>query len=470
MKKNKVVGEHVILFVMCLGSFLTPFMSSALNVAMPQIAKDLDMNAITLTWVSTSYLLAAAVFLVPFGRLSDIYGRKNLFLLGTVVFAITSAMLMFVASWVPFLVMRIFQGIGGAMMFSTAMPILVSVIPAERRGQALGINVAATYFGLSIGPFIGGVLTESLGWRAIFLVNIPLGLLIFSLIMWRLTDEPTAVRKDRFDFLGTAFYSLGLLGLMYGFTILPGVAGFVTVGFGIVFLIVFALWEMKAPSPVLDMRLFRNNRIFAFSNAAALINYMATFSVGFLLSLFLQYIKGLGPRDTGIVLISQPIFQMVLSPLAGRISDKIPPRAIASAGMFITTICLYMLVAIDGETPIWFIVVSLMFLGASFAMFSSPNTNAVMSSVDKKHYGVASGTLGTMRLTGQMLSMGIATLLFALFLGSSRIRPANFVDFISCVRVAFVIFGTLCFVGIFASLARGTGASVTQKTDASVSP
>jgi MFS family permease len=203
------------------------------------------------------------------------------------------------------------------------------------------------------------------------------------------------------------------------------------------------------------MNMFSNNRTFTFSNLAALINYSATFAVSFLLSLYLQYIKGLPPQSAGMVLVAQPFVMTVFSPLAGRLSDRVEPRVVASIGMTLTTIGLILFTFLDNETSLAFIVFNLILLGFGFAMFSSPNTNAIMTSVEKRYYGIASGTLGTMRLVGQMLSMGIAMLLFAIFIGRAQITPEYYSLFIESVNVAFMIFSVLCFIGIFASLARG---------------
>ncbi len=205
----------------------------------------------------------------------------------------------------------------------------------------------------------------------------------------------------------------------------------------------------------MNVNLFRSNTVFSFSNIAALVNYAATFAVAFLLSLYLQYIKGFNPQSAGLILVSQPVIQAVFSPLAGRLSDRIEPRVVASAGMALTVVGLFFFTFINEKSTLEFIIATLLLLGFSFALFSSPNANAIMSSVKKRFYGVASATLGTMRLIGQMLSMGIAMLVFAVYIGEAQITPEYYPLFLSSVRTAFTIFASLCFIGIFASLARG---------------
>jgi len=443
------------LLVTTLASFLTPFMGSAINVALPSMAQELSMDAVLLGWMATSYLLAAAVFLVPFGRLADIVGRKKVFAYGTAVFTVGALLAALAQSSTLLIVARVLQGMGSAMIFGTGVAILTSVFPPDRRGQVLGVNVAAVYVGLSMGPFIGGYLTQNLGWRSIFSALVPLGLLIIVLVLWQLKGEWAEARGEPFDLTGSIIYSLGLVALMYGFGLLPALSGFALILAGAIGLALFAAWELRIAHPVLNVQLFAANRTFALSNLAALINYAATSAVTFLLSLYLQYIKALSPQQAGLVLIAQPIMQVLFSPVAGWLSDRIEPRIIASSGMALTAIGLVLLVFLGPATPLWAIVACLLLLGVGFGLFSSPNMNAIMGSVERRFYGVASGTLGTMRLVGQMLSMGIATLLFALYIGRVEITPEQYSLFLLSAKTAFGIFAVLCMGGIFASLTRG---------------
>jgi len=443
------------LIIASLSSFLTPFMISSVNIALPTIGKEFKTDAVLLSWVATSYLLAAAVSLVPFGKLGDIYGRKKIFIGGQVIVTITSLLAAISVSAHMLIIFRIFQGIGGAMVFATSIAILTSVYPPQERGKVLGIAVAAVYIGLSCGPFFGGWLTQHFSWRSIFLINIPLGLAIIFLVVWKLKGEWTGAEGDKFDLIGSLIYALAIVAIMYGITIIPAQASLWLVLAGMLALAGFVKWEIQVRYPVFEVNLFIENRTFSFSCLAALINYGATFAVAFLLSLYLQYIKGLTSQGAGLVLIAQPIVMAVFSPLAGKLSDKIEPRVIASLGMALTTLGLILLVLINQHTTLLFIVISLMVLGFGFALFSSPNMNAIMSSVAKKYYGIASGSVGTMRLLGQMLSMGIATLVIALFIGRAQITPDLYPLLIKSVKIAFIIFSCLCAIGIYFSFSRG---------------
>jgi EmrB/QacA subfamily drug resistance transporter len=452
---NNFLIRRVALFIATIVSFLTPFMGSSVNIALPSIGKEFAMDAVLLSWVTSSFLLATAMFLVPFGRIADIYGRKKIFTYGILIYTISSFFLAISPFRIIFFLFRIFQGIGSAMMFGTGMAILTSVFPVEERGKVLGINVAAVYLGLSLGPFFGGFLTQNFGWRSIFLLNVPLGIIIIVLVFWKFKGEWVEAEGEKLDFAGSTIYIFTLLVIMYGFSILPSISGALLILIGVFGILTFIKWETKVKNPVLEINLFKKNTVFAFSNLAALINYSATFAVSFLLGLYLQYIKKLTPQNAGLILISQPFVQSIFSPFAGKLSDKIEPRIVASTGMILTTLGLFLFTFLDEKTPLLFIVISLIFLGFGFAFFSSPNTNAIMSSVEKRFYGVASGTLGTMRLLGQMLSMGIAMLVFAVCIGRVQITPEYYLSFLKSLKLAFIIFATLCFGGIFASLARG---------------
>jgi EmrB/QacA subfamily drug resistance transporter len=448
-------SKGVVLLVATMASFLFPFMGSAVNIALPSLGEELSLDAVMLGWIATAYLLSSATFLVPFGRIADIYGRKKIFTCGIVIFTLSSLFSGMANTATMLISCRVFQGIGGAMLAGTAVALLTTVFPANERGKVLGINVAATYIGLSLGPVLGGILTQHLGWRSIFFVNVPLGLVVIGVTLWELKGEWTGAKGEKFDSVGSIIYSLGLVALIYGFTILPAMLGVWLIIGGVIGLSAFIGWEMRIRSPVLDISLFRNSKVFTFSNLAALINYSATFAVSFLISLYLQYVKGFNPESAGLILVAMPAMQAIFSPLAGRLSDRIEPRLIASAGMALTTVGLIIFVFLNEKTPLELIIGNLLLMGFGFALFSSPNTNAVMSSAPKTAYGVASATVATMRQIGMAFSMGIAMLMFALYIGRVQITPEYYLLFQESMQTSFIIFAVLCFGGIFASLARG---------------
>lgn len=457
MDEGKRAGQEktTALAVATIASFLTPFLGAALNVALPAIGEDFGADAILLNLTATIYLLATAVFLLPFGRLADIAGRKRIFRYGLILFIFSSASGALSVSMSMLIISRIFQGIGSAMIFGTGIAIISSVFPPGERGRALGINVASVYAGLSAGPFVGGFLTQYLGWRSIFWLLVPIGLLSLLILQLKLKGEWSAARRGTFDVKGALIYMLTLTLFMAGLSLIPKPVGYPLAGSGILLFFVFVRVESRTEHPLMEISLFRKNRVFAFSNLAALINYSATFGVGFLLSFYFQYIKGMDPSHAGLLLVIQPVIMAVFSPVTGRLSDRIEPQVLASAGMAFSTAGLTCLIFTGPETPLHFFIIVLVILGLGFALFSSPNTNAIMGSVDSRFYGVASGSVGTMRMIGQMLSMGIVLILFSLLIGKAEIRPESHAAFLASMRYAFILFAVFCFFGIFASIARG---------------
>jgi len=448
-------SKHSVLILMTATALLTPVMSSSINIALPTIGDDFKLSAVTLSWVASSYLLSTAVFLLPFGRAADLYGRRRVFLCGMWTFTFASLLCAFAGSGMWLLVYRVLQGIGSAMMFGTSTAILTAAFPPGERGRALGINVAAVYAGLSAGPFIGGFLTQHLGWQSIFLIHVPVGLAIILLTHRTLAKDPPERKPGSFDLQGAFLYAVVLLSIMFGITLLPHIPGGSLIVVGVLGTGVFIWWELQVETPLLDVSLFRTNRVFAFSNLAALLNYSATAAIAFLMSLYLQIVKGLTPEQAGLILVAQPVVQTALSPFAGSLSDRREPQVVASLGMGLTAVGLGGFSFLSPSSSYAFIVAILALLGSGFALFSSPNTNAIMSSVERTAYGVASSAVATMRLVGQMLSMGFVTLIFSLVIGQIRLTPSMQPELLSSVRIAFALFSVLCLTGVFASLARG---------------
>jgi len=442
-----------ILIIACMSSFITPFMGSSINIALPLMGKELNIGGVMLTWIATSYLLSLSIFLLPFGKIADIYGRKKIFLSGLLTYSVSSLLLSFSSN--PFLIIffRIIQGIGASMIFGMGIAILTDIFPPGERGKALGINSASVYTGLSLGPFLGGILTKEFGWRSIFIFNSIFSFIIAIYLAISLKVELKG-EKEKFDLKGALIYGASLLFLTYGLTSLQTKKGFIFFLIGIFGIILFINFENNVNSPILNIELLRKNRVFSFSNLATFINYASTAGVGFLLSLYLQYIKGINPRETGIILLAQPVLMATISPFSGRISDKINPGVVASFGMLITFISLFIFVFLDTQTKIPFILINLIFLGIGLGFFASPNTNAVMSSAPKKFYGIAAGMLATMRVLGQMFSMALIGTILSFCMGNKKIIPENFHLFLKTLKISFLTFSILCFIGIFASLKR----------------
>jgi EmrB/QacA subfamily drug resistance transporter len=455
VSNNQEVSKMSALLVACIASFLTPFMGSSINIALPAIANEFAANAILISWIPTSFLLTAAMFAIPFGRIADVYGMKKVFIYGIIIFTIAT-ILAFLSPSVEFLIIsRVLQGIGSAMIFVTGLAILTSVFPPRERGKAIGISITSVYLGLFLGPVLGGILTQYLGWRSIFYLIIPLGFLVIFIIFFTFKGVEWAECKgESFDLYGSIFYSISLLLVLTGFSIFTSSLGKIMLISGIIGFIIFIIQELRIKHPVLDMKLFLKNRMFAFSNLAALISFSGTYAVVFLLSLYLQYIKGFDPRTTGLILATLTVFMALLSPVSGRLSDSFEARKLASLGMILTTIGLFFFIFLNADTSLYYIAMGLAVLGIGSGIFSSPNTNAVMGSVERRFFGVASATISTMRIIGQTLSMGMVLLIFAVYIGAVQFTPQNYPALLSSIKISFIIATTLCFGAIFASLAR----------------
>jgi len=449
------VLESSTLFVTTLTSFIGPFMISSVNVALPAIQAEFSANAVQLSWLATAYLLATAILLVPAGKVADIYGRKKIFVSGLALYTVASGLAALAKTVAWLIVMRVLQGAGAAMFVTTGMAILTSVFPPHKRGRAIGIYVAAVYIGLSVGPFVGGLLTRYCHWRSIFVLVFLLGILAVLLTVRFLKGEWADAREETFDLTGALLYGTAIFVLVYGATCIPDYMAVYLILTGIVGLVAFVLHEKRTRYPVFEVTLFQTNRTFAFSSLAALINYSATFAITFLLSLYLQFLKGLAPQTTGAVLMAQPLVMAILSPLAGRLSDRVEPRVLASSGMLVTALGLFNFARVQIETPVATIIGTLVLVGFGFALFSSPNMSAIMGAVHKKYYGIASGAVATMRLLGQMFSMATATVVLTIFIGNEPIQPSNYPEFLGSVKSAFVIFAVLCVTGVYFSFARG---------------
>jgi EmrB/QacA subfamily drug resistance transporter len=451
----EVLKRNTLLIAMS-ASFLTPFVGSGINLAIPNIGQEYNASTLLLSWVVTGYLLSSAAFLLPFGRLADIIGRRRVFLNGLLIFFVSSLLSGLSWSIEALVFFRIIQGIGSSMIFGTSMAILTSVFPPQERGRVLGLNTAVVYMGLSLGPVLGGWMNFRMGWQSIFyfVAILSFAALVFAFL--RMKGEWYGAKGEEFDYPGSFLYSAGIIMFMYGISSLTLMSWAKYLIFiGIATIIIFLFYEKKTVYPILNISLFSRNISFAFSNLAALINYSATFAVAFIMSIYLQIVVGYNSQTAGLIMLIQPVIMTILSPFSGKLSDRVEPRVVASLGMFITAFGLLFFCWIGKGMAIWQIVSILSLLGTGFALFSSPNTNAVMGSVDKKYYGVASSTLGTMRLTGQAVSMAMVTLIIVSYLGNSGLSSNSSDLLLESFRTIFIVFTGISILGVFASLARG---------------
>jgi MFS family permease len=376
------------------------------------------------------------------------------FVSGVILFSATTFLCGLSPSGFLLIVFRALSGLGAAMIFGTSMAILISIFQAHERGRVIGINTAVVYFALASGPFAGGLLTHYWGWQSLFYLIGVLGFGVAICVFLFLKGEWIESKGEKFDYFGSAIYAIGLFGLIFGFSQLPETMSFIWIFTGLAAFVIFVLYELKHEQPVFNVRIFSGNKVFGLSSFSALINYASTFAIAFMMSLYLQYVRGLDAQHAGFLLIIQACVQCAVSLWAGKLSDKINPAVLATTGMGIILLGLCGLIFLSVSTSIIILIILLILLGVGFGLFSSPNANVIMSSVEKKYLGQASATMGTMRLTGQAFSMGIAMMALSLCVKNKVIVPELYPLFMKSLHITFIICAVLCAIGMYASSFR----------------
>ena len=449
--------RRITVTVVVITAFITTFTGSALNLSIPGISGEFGVSAGNAGWLITGYTLAVAAFSVPMGRLADVTCMKPVLAAGIAVFTLCCGAAVFSGSFVVLMISRMVQGIGAAMIFSTNVAVLISAFPQERRGQVLGYSLASTYAGLSAGPVVGGILDHVFGWRSIFIFTGVLGAAALAVTLHGLPSErrDSGEGRQSLDVPGNLLYLTFIVLFMYGASeILSGVLPVLCVTAGLVSGVAFVAYEMKTDDPAVDISLFRKDAGYACSNLAALMNYGATFAISYLMSVYLQAVMGYGSAAAGM--ISQPIVMAVLTPVMGKFSDRFSPFRMSSLGMAFCASGTFMFIFVNRSTSLFFVIAALAVTGLGFALFSSPNTNAVMSCVDKEYYGVASSLLATMRSIGHTLSMVIVTVTVDLYMAGVPVSGADPDTLVRVIRSSFIIFTSICIAGVFVSLRRSS--------------
>ncbi|MCQ4635513.1 MFS transporter [Anaerovorax odorimutans] len=462
MKYEK--DQKTTIFVVITTAFVTTFTGSALNLSIPDMGQHFNVSASFVGWLVTAYMLTVAALSVPFGRIADLTCRKRILVIGILIFSLSSTASVFGISMWMLIGLRILQGLGGAMIFSTNTAVLISAFPGKDRGKVLGYSIASTYVGLSAGPVIGGFLNHNFGWRSIFVLTAVIGYVVLVIAWSKLPKDSCESKGANYDILGNVLY-IGMIVLtMYGLSdfgmeLIP----ILLVACGLLLGVIFVRHELKMEDPVVQVRIFKSNIAYSFSNLAALLNYGATFAIGYLMSIYLQVVMGYSSQAAGFILIAQPALMAILSPYTGRLSDRISPFKLASFGMGLCAAGVLIFAFVGLHTPLWVIIGALVITGVGFAFFSSPNTNAVMACVEAKDYGVASSILATMRSIGHTSSMVIVTVIVSRYMGSQALADAPPELLIKTMHTAFLIFAVVCAVGVFISLKRKSDKKETEK-------
>ncbi len=446
----------MVLATVCIAQFMVPLMLTAVGVALPTLGRDIGATAVQLGLVEQLYALSLAMTMLTFGRLGDIVGQRRVFLAGLAVFTSLTFSLGFTRGVEMVMIQRFFQGVGAAMLLSGSLALVAAVYPPQVRGRVIGIVSAFTYAGLSAGPVIGGYITGHFGWRSVFLTVVPLGLAALAMGLYGMRDEERNASGERMDWRGSLAY-----GLSVGLVMLGAVHareapwGPLMIAAGLAGLVIFFRLQARTESPLLDVGLLTGNRYFTLSCLAAMGNYAATFGITFLMSLYLQFAKGLSPRQAGFVLLIQPVVQVVSSPLAGRLADRIEPARLATAGMLTSSAGLLLAaLTIGPETSLWLLGAELGLIGLGFGVFITPNSTAIMGSVERRQFGVASGMIGAMRTLGMAVSLTSVAFIFSLIMGEAAITPGTLPSFLASMRAGLAVFAVFSALGVLLSLGR----------------
>ncbi|BAS28627.1 MFS transporter permease [Limnochorda pilosa] len=459
-----------ILAAINLGTLMAPLDGSVVNIALPTLTHAFGVPLVTSEWVAMIYLLLVSTLLLTYGRLGDLYGHRPVYLSGFGVFSLGSLLCAAAPTMGALIGARAVQALGAGMMMAAGPAIITAAFPSQERGRALGLNGMVVAAGLALGPVLGGYLVTRFGWRSIFLINLPIGA---AGIFWAgrvIPRLPTRPGTGAFDVPGAALAGLGLgallLALSRGEVWGWGSGAVLLLGFvGIASLGLFVAVERRRRDPMVDVALFRN-RVFASSSASALLNFMAQFSVTFLMPFFLQDVQGRTAQEAGLLMLAFPLMFLPLAPLAGWLSDRWGTRELAAAGMAVLALAGWTLSRLVPESGAASIVWRLALVGVGAGLFQPPNNSAIMGSVPRERLGQGSGMLATMRNVGMVLGIAVSGAIFTTRRAAYLAGPAGVVAqqaYAWAVRDAFLAGAVLAMVGVLTSLVRGAPVPLTPE-------
>ena len=459
--ENGAFGIPVLLSV-GLGTFMSALDASVVNTVLPVIREAFHAPVETIQWVVTTYLLVMGGLLLTFGRLGDLRGHKRLYLSGFAVFLPASVLCGVAPTEGTLIAARVLQGVGAAIIVSNAPAILIGSVHPSRLGQALGLQAAMTSLGLALGPSLGGWLTDLLGWRVIFFINLPFGAVAFLLAVRHIAEDGhLPPRKEPFDGIGAALFLGAFFALQFalGRGDAWGWGSAATVGVfaaSAVLGYLFVRRETAAVSPMVDLSLFRN-RLFSIAVGSAVVNYICVASILFLVPFYLIQGRGLSAAKAGILMTAQFLAMSLTAPVSGMISDRVGSRAPATAGMAIMAGGLFLLSAMTGGTPLYLVAISLTVTGVGVAIFVTPNNSAMLGATPTGRKGIASGILATSRLLGMATGVSIAGAILVAVVGGRTTHGLPADRLFRAIHLGFLTAGMIASAGVVLSAARGEG-------------
>ena len=446
-----------VLLAVGVGTFMSALDGSVVNAILPVMRAELRTDVATIEWVVTVYLLTVGGLLLGFGRLGDVRGHKSVYVLGFGGFVVSSVLCGLSPGVHALIAARALQAVGAAMLLSNSAAILTGSFPPERRGRVLGLQAMMTYLGLIVGPSLGGWLTQHLGWRSVFYMNVPVGLLALGLSLRFVPRDTPSSQGEPFDWAGAVLFLTGLVALMLGLNQghawgwgSPGIVGLLAGAAVVLGAFVVLQWRLRAP--MLDLSLFRHVT-FSAASATALLNYICIYSLVFLLPFYLLQGRGLTPGQAGLLLTAQPAVMMVAAPLSGSLSDRVGSRWLAMVGMALLSGGLLLLSRLGLATPLSHVAVGLAVCGLGTGIFIAPNNSALLGAAPRHRQGIASGVLATSRYVGMVLGVGLAGAIFTTML-AEHAEPDSAEALVRAVDRGFLVASVLAALGVFAAAVR----------------
>lgn len=418
--KNKYI-----LIITAMSYFLSGFSVSVISIALPSMAKDFAISAVAQNWIAIVFFLAIGIFSLPFGKISAKFGLKKTFYLGLILLIIGSFGVSISNSIDILIAFRALQGLSVAILNVSTLAIVTESMPLNERGKGIGIITSIAYIGLIAANIVGGFLTHNFGWRSVFLVVIPFLILTIAITYFKVSKEWVFAKKDSFDYFGALIFGIAISFLTYGFTIMHTLNGMILLVIAIFLFFIFGKWELRSKYPMFPIKILKNKK-FTFASIAALLCSFSTFVIAYIVDYHLQYIKGIDPQITGLILMLAPLSMAISTFFAGKLSDRVNSQLIASSGLSIAFLSLLILLFLDKNTSIIVIIIAIILEGVGYGVFISPNTNIVVSSLPSKLSSIASATVSTTRVIGETLSLGMLTVTFAVIMGSFQIIPKYF--------------------------------------------
>lgn len=453
--------RKILLIASCVASAITPMTGSMMNLSLVGIGGEFVVGAHSLAYVNTIFLLSSVIFMVPISKVADIYGRKQLFIIGLIIHMISSFGGYFSTSYEMLLFFRFMMGTGTAAIATTAITMLTDAFPVHERGAAIGYNTASVYLGLAMGPVLGGVVNDVFSWREVFLLTVPL--VLIALFAISRVDMVPRLERKKFDVSGALLYTIAVTLSVLGMINIPRPEALVSLVIGVGLFIAFFRYQQGIDNPVLSVGIF-SNKLFARSSLASFLMNSANFSVLFFISLYLQTIGALTSAQAGLILVSQPIVQTLFTPYFGKLHDRMEDkRILPTIGVAATTLGVLVMITLSLDVNLPTVVIALILFGIGNAIFNPPNTTTMMSSVEAKDRSSASATVAVVRQMGMVVSMGIAMAVISVIMGSlDMLEPSTYSSFVDVIRISFIVSAVMCILALLASWFRGNGSVKTS--------